>query len=200
MPDPVPVTTPPLVTLAIAVLLLDQAPPDEGDKVVVVPVHIELDPTILTTGLLSTVIGLVALEIQPVEVLVKTKVALPACTPVTRPALLTVATDGLELTQVPPETGDNVVVDATQTLEGPVMMVVGIGLTKIVKVDWLVQAPEFLVYEIVAKPGLAPVTKPPLVTLAMAELEDDQVPPLIEAARTVDSATQMLLSPDMVAP
>jgi hypothetical protein len=78
VPGPVPVTTPPLVTLAIAVLLLDQAPPDEGDKVVVVPVHIELDPNILTTGLLNTVIGLVALEIQPVEVLVKTKVALPA--------------------------------------------------------------------------------------------------------------------------
>jgi hypothetical protein len=52
----------------------------------------------------------------------------------------------------------------------------------------------------VAKPGLAPVTKPPLVTLAMAELEDDQVPPLIEAARTVDSATHILLSPEIVAP
>ena len=54
-----------------------------------------------TTGLLNTVMGLDALETQPVAVLVNTNVALPACTPVTKPALLMVAVNGSLLDHVP---------------------------------------------------------------------------------------------------
>jgi hypothetical protein len=84
-----------------------------------------------TTGLLKTVMGLDALETQPVAVLVNTNVALPACTPVTTPALLMVAVSGSLLDQVPPETGDNVVVLPAQTTPEPDIAVEGIGLTTI---------------------------------------------------------------------
>lgn len=50
-PTATPVTTPPFVTVAMALLLLAQVPPVEGDKVVVPPIHIDDVPEILTVGL-----------------------------------------------------------------------------------------------------------------------------------------------------
>lgn len=50
-------------------------------------------------------------------------VAVPADTPVTTPALDTVATAGALLAQVPPEVGDNVVVLPAQMVFGPVILV-----------------------------------------------------------------------------
>ena len=63
--------------------------------------------------------------LQPVIVLVKVKVALPAATPVTTPALVTVAFVTSLLAQVPPAVGDKVVVAPTQILLLPVMLTTG---------------------------------------------------------------------------
>lgn len=59
---------------------------------------------------LTTATALVAL-LQPVEVSVKVKLAVPVVTPVTSPPFVTVATAELLLTQVPPVVGLNVMVE-----------------------------------------------------------------------------------------
>ena len=56
--------------------------------------------------------------LQPVSVLVKVNVAVPADTPVTTPALVTVATKLFLLVQVPPVVGDKVIVLPTLTEAG----------------------------------------------------------------------------------
>jgi uncharacterized protein (DUF362 family) len=68
VPPFTPVTTPPLVTVAIAVLLLTHVPPVVGLKVVVDPSHIVLAPVMLTVGFALTVNGDVARELHPVLV------------------------------------------------------------------------------------------------------------------------------------
>lgn len=50
-PSATPVTTPPLVMVAIAALLLVHVPPEPGDNVVVPPIHISVAPVIFTEGL-----------------------------------------------------------------------------------------------------------------------------------------------------
>ncbi len=113
-PPDTPVTTPAgEVTVAIAGLLLTQVPPVVGDKVVVDPTQIFVAPVIPTTGAALTVTATVVAEQLGVVLPVKVNVADPADTPVTTPALFTVATAGLLLTQVPPEPGVTVVVDPT---------------------------------------------------------------------------------------
>lgn len=66
---------------------------------------------------------------QPVAVLVKVNVVLPTATAVTTPLFVTVATPELLLAQVPPEVGDNVVVEVpvprVQIDELPVIFTVG---------------------------------------------------------------------------
>ena len=81
-----------------------------------------------TTGKVFTVTAVVVL-LQLVVDDVKVKVADPAATPVTTPAEVTVATDGLLLTHVPPVVGDKVVVDPMQIELLPVMLTVGKALT-----------------------------------------------------------------------
>ena len=113
-PPDTPVTTPAgEVTVAIAGLLLTQVPPVVGDNVVVDPTQIFVAPVIPTTGAALTVTAAVVAEQLGVVLPVKVKVAVPADTPVTRPAMSTVATAGLLLTHVPPEPGVTVVVDPT---------------------------------------------------------------------------------------
>jgi uncharacterized protein (DUF362 family) len=68
VPPLTPVTTPPLVTVATALLLLAQVPPVVGLSVVVEPTHIVLPPVILTVGFALTVNGDVANEAHPVLV------------------------------------------------------------------------------------------------------------------------------------
>jgi len=50
VPAEIPVTIPPLVTEATEELLLTQVPPDEGDNVAVLLLHIDDPPIILTGG------------------------------------------------------------------------------------------------------------------------------------------------------
>jgi len=115
VPADTPVTTPALVTVAIALLLLVHVPPVTGDKVIVLPTHTDDDAE--TTGFALTVTDEVVL-LQPVAVFVKVKVAVPADTPVTTPALVTVAMVLLLLVHVPPVTGDKVIVFPIHTDAG----------------------------------------------------------------------------------
>jgi hypothetical protein len=138
------VTTPAFVTVATAGLLLVQVPPEVGDKVVVLFIHIAVGPVTLTTGLPLTVTADVANDIQPVAVLVNVKVADPALTPVTMPAFVTEAMDELLLDQVPPVLGDKVVVVPIQILGGPVTLTVGFGWTTNANVASILHEPAFV--------------------------------------------------------
>jgi hypothetical protein len=112
LPDETPVTTPALVTVALLLLLLDQVPPVVGDKVIVPPTQ-TVGPA-LTTGKAVTVTAEV-FALQPVVLFVKVNIALPAAIPVTIPALVTVALVRSLLDQVPPVTGEIVIVLPTHT-------------------------------------------------------------------------------------
>ncbi len=179
VPPAMPVTTPALVTVATAVLLLAHVPPVEGDKVVVAPSQIVDAPVMLTVGLAIMVTALVAFETHPVAVLVKVNVAVPAAIPVTNPTFVTVATDVLLLTHVPPVVGDNVVVAPTHTEDEPVILTVGLAITVIALVGFDVQPVDVFVKVKVTEPAATPVTTPAFVTVATAVLLLSQVPPVV---------------------
>ena len=126
LPADTPVTTPLLFTVAIAVLLLLQVPPDVTSANVMVELTQTLDEPVIaaTTGNAFTVIDFVALAV-PQLVTVYFMVADPAATPVTTPVPeLTVATAVLLLLQVPPLLPllVNVVVEPTQTVVAPLIV------------------------------------------------------------------------------
>ena len=125
VPAESPVTVPELVTDATSELLLTQVPPVEGDRVVVPFTHIFAPP--VTTGNGYTVIFPVVL-LHPEED-VKVKFAFPGANAVTMPAFVTEAVAGLLLDQVPPVSGDNVVVPPMQTKEVPLIATSGDSLT-----------------------------------------------------------------------
>jgi hypothetical protein len=76
---------------------------------------------------------------------VNVKVTLPAATPVTSPALVTVALVASLLSHVPPEVGDKVIVAPTQRFaEG--VLTVGKGFTVTLAVVVLGQVPSVNVY------------------------------------------------------
>lgn len=130
-----PVTTPPLVTEAIALLELTHVPPVTGVSWVVLSEQTTDGPMMETEGLLNTVIGAEADDTHPVEVLVNTKLTLPAWMPETNPPLVIVAIDGSLLIQVPPDTGESVVVLPAQTTALPEIAVDGMGLMTTWKVE-----------------------------------------------------------------
>lgn len=188
------VTTPAFVTVATAGSLLTQVPPEVGESMVVAPTQMLLAPVMLTTGEPFTVTAEVTADWHPVVELVKIKVALPAETPVTTPALVTVATAGLLLIQVPPVVGDNVVVPPIQTLLGPVMLTAGVGLTVSGEVGTDIQPVVPSVKVNAAVPAETAVITPALSMVATAGLLLDQVPPLV--GETPDIAPiQMLVRP-----
>lgn len=188
------VTTPASVTVATPGLLLAQVPPVVGDKPVVPPMQILVGPRILTLGSALIVTGKVGSDSQPVVEFVKIKVADPALTPVTRPAFVTVAMDGLLLLQVPPVDGDKVVVLPTQTALEPVMLTTGNGSTVTAEVGKDTQPVVVLVYVKVALPDETAVTMPALSTVATALLLLVQVPP-VDGDKVVLPPTQTLLDP-----
>ena len=97
----------------------------------------------------------------------------PAATPVTTPALVTVATAGVPDTHGFTAAGvpDPVkfVVAPTQTLRVPVMVGFGLTVTVIVFVQ-----PVFVVYVMTLVPPDTPVTTPPFVTVATAGVPETQ--------------------------
>lgn len=129
LPELKPTTIPEFVVATIAALLLIQVPPVDGYKVVVPPIHIEELPTRLTVGLLYTAIFWLFNDTQPVVVSVNLNVTLPLFTAVIMPELLIVATNGLLLSQVPPELGNIDVVPPIHSAIAPVTEMLGFGLT-----------------------------------------------------------------------
>lgn len=97
-------------------------------------------------------------------------VVVPADTPVTTPVLLIVATPVLDDTQGLDAAGladpVNVMVDPTQTTDGPVMVGRALTVTGTEAEQLLL-----LVNVMVAVPGLLPVTTPVELTVATVELE-----------------------------
>jgi hypothetical protein len=197
VPAAIPSTTPPLVTVATAGLLLTQVPPVVGESVVVLPTQMLLRPVMLTIGAALTVTKPVGADTHPVTASVKVKVAVPADTPVTRPALVTVATAGLLLTQVPPVVGDKVVVLPTQMLVEPVMLTEGAAFTVTGAVGEETQPVLVLVKVKVAEPAATPVTTPAFVTVATARLLLVHVPPVV-GDKAVVPPIQILLEPVML--
>lgn len=128
-PAPTAVTTPPLVTVATAILSLTQVPPVVGDKVDVLPIQSPEEPVIETVGFANTQTVADALDAQPVEASVKMKVAVPAVKPVTNPELLILATNGAVEAHVPPVAGVKVVVPEIHIESLPVKLAVGLALT-----------------------------------------------------------------------
>jgi hypothetical protein len=84
-------------------------------SVAAVPLHLVVVPLITDVGRALIVTADVVL-LQVVTVLVNVKVTLPAAAPVTTPALVTVAKEGLLLTHVPPVVGLSVMVELTHRL------------------------------------------------------------------------------------
>ena len=79
-------------------------------------------------GLPSTVTGNVASDAQLPISFVKVNVAVPAPTPVTTPLLVTVATNGSLLVQLPPILGLNDVVSDSQIISDPTILTVGLPI------------------------------------------------------------------------
>lgn len=127
VPADTPVTTPPLVTVAIAGNTETHVPPVDGIRVVVEPIQTAEVPLIATVGGGLTVTALVVL-VQPL-LFVNVKVAEPPARAVTKPPFVTEATPGLLLTHVPPDVGESMVVAPTQMLLEPVILTTGLGLT-----------------------------------------------------------------------
>lgn len=169
VPFSIPVTNPALVTVAIEVLLLVQVPPEAGVTLVVPPLHTAPGPP--NTGKAFTVNDTVLL--QPVDELVKVRVTVPAATPVTTPALVTVAIKVLLLLQVPPKPGVTLAVEPTQTDVAPPR----VGSVLTVNALVLLQPVAVSVKVRVKAPALTPVTTPALVMVALPVLLLVHVPP-----------------------
>lgn len=100
------------------------------------------------------------------------------------------ATDGLSLTQVPPDVGDSWVTSPIQIPLGPVIDTVGVGFTVTAPVASDTQSEDELVNIKVAVPGETPVITPALLMVATPVEEDDQVPP-VEGVTKVVAPTQI---------
>jgi len=167
------VTTPPGVTVATDGLVLTQVPPVVGVKVTLPLIQTAVLETVTTGKGFTVTDEVVALQEL---VLVKVKLTEPWSTMVTTPPAVTVATDGLVLTQVPPEVGVNVNVPSTQTaaLE---TVTTGNGFTV---TDEVVALQELVLVNVkLTEPELTRVTTPPAVTVATDGLVLTHVPPVV---------------------
>jgi hypothetical protein len=173
VPGAMPVMTPELVTVAIALLLLVHVPPVVGDRVEVAPTQIEAGA--VKTGRAFTVTAVVVL-LQFVVASVKVKVTLPGETPRMSPALVTVAIALLLLVHVPPVVGDKVAATPTQIEAGAVKTGRAFTVTAVVVLLQLV-VPSMKVK--VTLPVATPRMTPALVTVAIALLLLVHVPPVV---------------------
>ena len=120
-----------------------------------------------------------ALLEQPVTPSVNVIFAVPATTPVTKPALVIVATAELLLVHVPPVDGSKLIVLPSHTVLLVTTVIIGAELTVISPAVALLEQPVVpSVNTIFAVPAKIPVTKPVLVIVATAELLLVHVPPV----------------------
>lgn len=158
-PDEIPITVPLFAMVAIPVLLLDQVPPEEGLKVVTLPIQIEEAPKNVGVGLGSIIISSVGTELHP-DPSWKMNVAVPGDTPVTVPSFVTVATVLFVLDHVPPVFGESEEVFPTQMVVGPLTETV-VGCTTVNTLLESETHPEFVLVKInCTLPGDLPVIIP----------------------------------------
>lgn len=186
VPALTPVTTPPFVIVATALLLLAQVPPEAGVTLAVWPGQTTEAPP--SVGGAMTV--KLAVLMHPVVVLVKVRVTVPALKVVTTPAFDTLAMALLLLPHVPPVVGVTLAVWPTQAEVAPP----SVGPAVIVVLMVLVQPVLVLVKVKVAVPAATPVTTPPLVTVATELLLLAQVPP-VEGVRFAVAPAQRVRLP-----
>ena len=182
-----PVTTPvPATTVAMVPSALVQVPPlDASVKVIVELIH-TLPGTLIVAGNGLTVTT--AVVVQLVDVAVKVMMEVPGVTPVTKPdPVITVATAGVPLLQVPPPASPlSEVVKPWHTLNVPVMAV-GNALTVI---TFVLLQPPLNVYIMVVVPAATPVTLPNASTVAVAIAPLLQVPPVVASVKLMDDPIQ----------
>jgi hypothetical protein len=124
----------------------------------------------------------------------------PTDTPVTTPAVLTVAREASLLLQVPPvPVVVKLIVVPVHTVLGPLIVpALGMGNTVIGLVLRAVPQALVTVYLMVSRPALTPVTIPVVPTVAAAVFTLLHTPPVVLAVRVVVAPTQTVLLPLMV--
>jgi len=191
VPGATPVTTPAVVTVATAglllihvtVLLLALAGNTVAMSVSLPPTPIEVVDLfkVMPVGLINTTVTTQVAD-NPLKV-VPVMVAVPADTPVTTPAVVTVATPGALLTQVTvlfnALAGVMVAVNVVDSLTLMVVdegdMLIPVGTTLVTVIDDVAVKPFTVVAVMVAVPADTPVTSPVALTLATAGLLLTQV-------------------------
>src|SRR5690554_6449318 len=133
VPPETPVSNPVLSTVAFVGSLLAHVPPELGDKLNVSPTHISAPVGKVIIGLGFTIILPAAFVFEhPVVPSVKVTETVPSETPVSKPALSTVAIKSSLLIHVPPDLGDKLNVSPTH-ISAPVgRVMLGLGFTVIV--------------------------------------------------------------------
>jgi hypothetical protein len=159
--------------VAFVASLLNQVPPVVGESVIELPT--QTDAPAETTGAALIVTDEVVL-LHPEAVSLNVNVTLPAATPVTSPALFTVALVGSLLVHVPPEVGDKVMLlpihteEAAETTGAAFIVTEEVVLLHVVAVDVNVN---------VTLPEATPVTRPAFVTVAFVISLLVHVPPVV---------------------
>ena len=163
------------------------------------PTHALVEPLITpTVGKGLTVICAVEDAEHPFTVAVYVIIAVPAVTPVTTPEELMVATAELEVVQTPfGFVFASVAVEPAHNEVGPVIGAPAPELIVTLVVALLVHPFTVTVYVITAVPAETPVTTPEELTVATAELEVDQTPPLVASESVVVEPTQVEVKPVM---
>jgi hypothetical protein len=166
--------------------LLLQVPPlfvDDNEEVL--PTQIEVGPEMMAGSFLLMVIVVLLSEAQ-FWPLVNLNVAVPSDKAVTNPALSMDAISGLLLDHTPPVLGERVVVLFIHIAEGPVKLIIGLGLIVNDKDGSETQFVVLFVNVKNAVPALIPVTTPALFIAAMLLLLLTQVPPVVGESADVD--------------
>ena len=183
VPALTPVTRPASETVAMALLLLAQVPPEAGVTLAVCPGQTTEAPPSVGRAVTEKLVVLM----HPVVVLVKVRVTEPAATPETTPALVTEAMALLLLAQVPPVAGVTLAVAPTQTEVAPPSE----GPATTVALTVFVQPVVVLVNVRVADPAATPVTTPAFVTVATPGVPLDHVPPVSGVTFAVPPAQRL---------
>lgn len=139
--------------------------------------------------------GSVKSDWQPLS-LVYLNEATPFVSPVTVPFAVTVATDGLLLTHVPPLEGNNVVEAPAQIILSPLIPTVGFMATAIDCVAAEMHPVDVSVKIKPVLPKLIPCTIPVLVTVATDGLRELQLPP-VEGNKFVDPPMHIVWGPEI---
>ena len=197
-----PVTTPEVLTVPTAGLVLLHAPPPAAlVSAVLAPTHTIAVPVIVpASGRGLTVATCVAAAVPQLLFTVYDIVVVPADKPVTTPEVLTEPTAGLALLHSPPPAAlVSDVLAPTHTIAVPAIVPAsGIGLTVATCVAAAVPQLLLTVYDIVVVPAEKPVTTPEVLTEPTAGLVLLHAPPLVALVSEVLAPAHTIAVPVIV--